>query len=145
MEEGAQIAQEMREEYALATAEAAAQLRRRGWEEVWCRVARKAAMDLLQPDADRFAILRRLERLVDWFRRTTTDPVRLFASLRVQEAVEQTCVCPLGQRPAAGCGTARLERWCEESAVGGSESHPSPGSGLSTAFQALLAQPSACV
>lgn len=54
-----------REEYALAAADAASRLGSEGWEDVWARVARQAAADLLLPDADVFRILRRLERLID--------------------------------------------------------------------------------
>lgn len=81
------MADGFREEYALATQRAAASLGRSGWELVWSRVTRHAAAELAEPDADALAVLRRLERLIDWYRRTTTDPVRLFGSLEVQEAV----------------------------------------------------------
>ena len=71
-----------------------------GWDRVWNVVVRRAAEDLQQPDADVFLVRRRLERVADLYRRAICDPVRLFASLRVQQAVVSGCT--------------NLEQWCDE-------------------------------
>lgn len=66
----------------------AIQERGRDWACVWDAVVRRAADDLLQPGCDAFSVRRRVERLVYWYCRATSDPVRLFStSLPVQEAV----------------------------------------------------------
>jgi hypothetical protein len=71
-----------------------------GWAGMWDLFVRRASDDLAQPGADSFAVRRRLERMADFYRRAVCDPVHLFASLNVQEAV------------VSGCAT--LERWVEE-------------------------------
>ena len=56
----------------------------------WTNVVRQSAQDLMRSDADAFAVRRRLEALVDRYRRLICDPVKLFSSsLRVQEVVAQ--------------------------------------------------------
>lgn len=96
----ARLVAEFRDEYALANNDAVRAMDQGGWDLVWNAVVSRAVEDLLVPGTDAFAVRRRLERVADWYRRAVCDPVRLFGSLAVQEAVAS--------------GLARLEQWCEE-------------------------------
>ena len=116
---------EFRSEYALSNAEAVRALDEGGWELVWSTVVSRAAEDLLVP-GNAFAVRRRLERLADWYRRTACDPVRLFGSLSVQEAV--------------ATGLARIEQHLDEAA----EANPAGGAAVfdpSEAWQCVLRHP----
>jgi hypothetical protein len=94
------ILQEFRSEYHIANNRAVADFFGTGWDGVWNAVTRACAADLMDPKGDPFVVRRRLERLADVYRRSVCDPVRLFASLVVQDTVSQHM--------------ATLERWCEE-------------------------------
>ena len=94
-----ELVTQFREEYARAN-DHVVLTESAGWAGLWDVVVRHCSDDLTRPGADPFAVRRRLERMADLYRRAMCDPVRLFASLDVQEAV------------VSGCAT--LERWVEE-------------------------------
>ena len=80
---------EFREAYHVANYRAAQELSRSGWDLIWDTTIKSAARDLMLPNADAFLVRRRLEELANLYRRCMCDPVRLFASMEVQDALTQ--------------------------------------------------------
>ena len=85
----AELVSDLRDAYHVATYHAARDLSRSGWDLMWDTTIKSAARDLMRPNADAFAVRRRLEELANLYRRCMCDPIRLFASMEVQEALTQ--------------------------------------------------------
>ena len=86
-----------------ATRNAVAVMGQIGWDRMWDSVVKTSADQLVSGSADAFEVRQKLEALVEAYRRTTSNPLQLCASLEVQDAV--------------AAHVTALEQWCSTNAI----------------------------